>query len=93
MFDITSLVANDTDTLVSCNWSFTTNDGTAEGTHVFALPAGDAQLNQLSKADLLGWLQDQLGSESFCNSLTEILKNRKATEEAAAKLRSVEVPD
>jgi hypothetical protein len=90
MFDITSCVADATDTLIRLGWVYTTADGSLGGEHTLQLPAGSEPLDKITKATLIGWLKAQLG-----NTEEELIEGIRANAEAAAKAageHSVPVP-
>jgi hypothetical protein len=80
MFDITSCVADATDTLIRLGWTYTTADGSLGGEHTLQLPAGSEPLDKITKATLIGWLREQLG-----NTEEELAAGIKANADAAAK--------
>ena len=90
MFDITSVIANASDTIVRVGWTYTTDDGSLGGTHEMQLPAGTEPLDKVTKAELIGWLKDQLGNTE--DELAEGIKRKAAAEAEAAAEREVPVP-
>jgi hypothetical protein len=80
MFDITSCVADATDTLIRLGWTYTTAEGSLGGEHTLRLPAGSEPLDKITKATLIGWLREQLG-----NTEEELAAGIKANADAAAK--------
>ena len=90
MFDITSVTADASNTVVRLGWAYTTADGSLGGTHELQLPAGTKALDTISKAELIGWLKEQLGNTE--EELIEGIKQKAALEAAAAAEREVPVP-
>jgi hypothetical protein len=90
MFDITSVTADATDTVIRLGWTYTTAEGSLGGEHNLQLPAGTLPLADLTKADLLGWLKAQLGNTE--EQLAEGIKANAAAAAKAAGEKSVPVP-
>jgi hypothetical protein len=90
MFDITSVTADEHDTVIRLGWTYTITEGSLGGEHTLHLPAGSEPLAKISKAKLIEWLKEQLG-----NTEEELAAGIKANAEAAAKAageKSVPVP-
>lgn len=90
-FDITSVTADATDTVIRLGWAYTTPEGSLGGEHNLRLPAGSKPVAELTKAELIGWLKEQLG-----NTEEELAEGIKANAAAAAKAageHSVTVPN
>ena len=90
MFDITSVTADGANTIVRVGWTYTTAEGSLGGEHDLQLPAGSKPLNKVTKADLIGWLKDQLGNTE--DELAEGIKRNADAAAAAAAEREVPVP-
>jgi hypothetical protein len=90
MFDITSVTADATDTVIRLGWTYTTAEGSLGGEHNLQLPAGTLPLADLTKADLLGWLKEQLGNTE--DELAEGIKANAAAAAKAAGEKSIPVP-
>ena len=90
MFNITSVTADSSNTVIRLGWTYTITEGSLGGEHTLALPAGTLPLADLTKADLLGWLKEQLGNTE--EQLTEGIKANVAAAAKAAGERSVPVP-
>jgi hypothetical protein len=80
MFDITSVTADSANTVIRLGWTYTIKEGSLGGEHTLHLPAGSTPLADISRADLIGWLKEQLG-----NSEEELAEGIKANAAAAAK--------
>ena len=89
MFDITSVTADASDTIVSVGWTYTTDDGSLGGTHALAMPAGTAKVRTIKKATIIQWLKAQLGNTE--EQLTEGIKKNKEAADKAAGLHEVPV--
>jgi hypothetical protein len=90
MFDITSVTADATDTVIRLGWTYTTAEGSLGGEHNLQLPAGSEPIAKISKAKLIEWLKAQLG-----NTEEQLAEGIKANADAAAKAageKSVPVP-
>jgi len=92
-FSVTCFTADANDDIISVDWQYSNTDGTlsntyllADGTlsntHVFATPAGDFSVAEVTQATLVGWLEDQLPNtaEEFDAAIT----NAKARAEYEA---------
>ena len=64
MYNITSYTVQSEGTVVDCNWTYTTADGSVGGKHVLATPAGVAPAAGLTEEVLVGWLVAQLPNTS-----------------------------
>ena len=91
MFNITSVIADSSNTVIRLGWTYTITEGSLGGEHTLHLPAGTLPIADLTKADLLGWLTEQLGNTE--EQLTEGIKANKAAAAKAAGERSVPVPN
>ena len=82
MYNITSYTVQSEGTVVNCNWTYTTADGSVGGTHVLATPAGVASAAGLTEEVLVGWLVAQLPntSEEFDAQIAREKVEREAAE-------------
>lgn len=87
MFDIVSMTANPEDVVLTLGWTYTTSEGSVGSTLKLAMPAGDEPLASLTKADLLGWLSDQLPDDVEEQLDAQIIRRNEQ-----ALIREVEVP-
>jgi hypothetical protein len=90
MFDITSVTADATDTVIRLGWTYTTTEGSLGGEHNLQLPAGSEPIAKISKAKLIEWLKAQLGNTE--EQLAEGIKANAAAAAKAAGEKSVPVP-
>jgi hypothetical protein len=90
MFDITSVTADATDTVIRLGWTYTTAEGSLGGEHNLQLPAGSEPLAKITKAKLIEWLRDQLGNTE--EQLAEGIKANVAAAAKAAGEKQVPVP-
>jgi hypothetical protein len=89
-FNITSVTADATDTVIRLGWTYTTADGSLGGEHNLQLPAGSEPIAKISKAKLIEWLKAQLGNTE--EQLAEGIKANAAAAAKAAGEKSVPVP-
>jgi hypothetical protein len=90
-FDITSVTADATDTVIRLGWTYTTAEGSLGGEHNLQLPAGSEPIAKISKAKLIEWLKAQLGNTE--EQLAEGIKANAAAAAKAAGEHSVTVPN
>jgi hypothetical protein len=90
MFDITSVTADATDTVIRLGWTYTTAEGSLGGEHTLSLPAGSKPIDKINKAKLIEWLKDQLGNTE--EQLAEGIKANAAAAAKAAGEKQVPVP-
>jgi len=90
MFNITSVTADSSNTVIRLGWTYTITEGSLGGEHTLQLPAGTEPLDKITKADLLGWLKAQLGNTE--EQLTEGIKANAAAAAKAAGEHSIPVP-
>ena len=84
MYNITSYTVQSEGTVVNCDWTYTTADGSVRGKHVLATPAGVAPAADLTEEVLVGWLVAQLPNTS--DEFDAQIAHEKAEREAAETL-------
>ena len=91
MYDISSIKVDPEGVAVRLGWTYTTEDGSIWGTHVLLTPPGEADLEEASKEDILGWLTSQLQNteEDFIDAIAK-QASAKASEDS---LTSFPVPE
>ena len=62
MFDITSISADSSNIARHLGWTYTTATGSIGGTHTLLMPEGKKDITKATKADLVGWLKEQIGN-------------------------------
>ena len=90
MFNITSVIADSSNTVIRLGWTYTIKQGSLGGEHNLQLPAGSEPLGKITKAKLIDWLKDQLGNTE--EQLTDGIKANAAAAAKAAGEKQVPVP-
>ena len=78
-FSVTSYIADSKETIITANWAYTNDDGRIANRIVFAQPAGDTPLSEVTPEVISEWVEDQL--ENSTEDFDKAIANAKANSE------------